>query len=136
MYQMASGYLSNLIFHMPPTWVFTVYIFGLSGICALIDKFTPMPSNNTNVAIALWALGMICAGTLIGVVLPIMYFEQVLGSQYAHMWLYRVAMGFGGVCGLYIGFRGRVLIAQLTMLGFIGFWVIAFIMWIFGYIKV
>lgn len=35
---------------------FIAYIFGISILSVLIDKFTPVPSNDTNPLVALWAL--------------------------------------------------------------------------------
>jgi hypothetical protein len=132
----SSMFTSNFFLHMQPTVFFSAYILGLLTICVLLNKFTPMPSNNTNVGLALWALGMLGAGTLIGIILPTAFFDEVLRGQYVQMWLYRLAQVFGGACGLYIGFRGRILIAQVSMIGFLGFCLFAFVMWVFGYLKV
>lgn len=75
---------------------------------------------------------MIGAGTLIGIIIPVAYLNEVLKNNFHPMWLYYLATVFGGICGFIIGFRARILIAQLAIIGFIGFNVIVGIAFIFG----
>ena len=125
---MVSG---NFLSSIPPSIFFTGYIFAVSGAFALVDKFAAQ-SNYTDVGVALWTLGMILACTIVGLFIPNVYMDEVLRGHYEHMWLFYLASGFGGICGFCIGFRGRFLIAKIAMIGFIGFWAIAAISWIFG----
>jgi hypothetical protein len=111
---------------------FILYMLGLCVVYKCVNKFTPVPVDNPgNTAAALWTLGMLLGGGIVGAGIPQIYYDDVLASHFNPEWLHRLAVAVGGILGVLIAFRGRLLIAQISLIVFILYGIAALFRFVF-----
>ena len=107
-----------------PWLFFCGYSVAMMVAAALVNRAAPQPSATPNALTALWALGMMLVGALLGVILPTAFLNEALNGHYNHLGWYYLASTLGGLCGFTIGYRGHVIIAKLSLVVFVGMFVV------------